>query len=133
MMNQLESTIWKTVRAINRCWTCGDLSELPKLMEFFHDTMVAVTPTDKLRLEGGKACFEAWAGFCRRAKITCWKETDPKVQVYGDSAVVTYYYHLSLEIEGREMAMAGRDMFVLIKENDKWMVVADQFSPFPNP
>jgi hypothetical protein len=130
-MNQLELAIWRTVQAINRCWTCGDLSELPKLKAFFHDTMVAITPTDRLRLEGQKACFDGWAGFCRRAKITCWRETDPKIQVYGDSAVVTYYYHLSLEIEGREMEMAGRDMFVLIRENENWIAVADQFSPFP--
>lgn len=130
-MNELESTIWKTVQAINRCWTCGDLSELSKLKTFFHDTMVAITPTDKLRLEGKRACFDGWAGFCRRTEITSWKETDPKVQVYGDSAVVTYYYHLSLEIEGQKMDMAGRDMLVLIKEDEKWIAVADQFSPFP--
>ena len=130
-MNQVESTIWETVQAINRCWTRGDLSELPKLKAFFHDTMVAITPTDKLRLEGKRACFDGWAGFCRRAQIICWKETDPKIQVYGDSAVVTYYYHLSLEFEGQEMDMAGRDMFVLIKEEKKWIAVADQFSPFP--
>jgi ketosteroid isomerase-like protein len=133
MMNQLESTIWNTVQAINRCWTCGDLSELEKLNAYFHDSMVAITPTDKLRLDGKRACFEGWAGFCRQAKIICWKETDPKIQVYGDTAVVTYYYHLSLEIEGRNMDMSGRDMLVLIKENDKWRVVADQFSPFPQP
>lgn len=131
MMNLMEATIWDTVQAINRCWTCGDLNELPKLNEYFHDSMVAITPTDKLRLEGKKACFDAWAGFCRRAKITCWKETDPIIQIYGDSAVVTYYYHLSLEIGGQKADMAGRDMFVLIKEDDRWMAVADQFSSFP--
>jgi hypothetical protein len=130
-MNQVESTIWQTIQALNRCWTCGDLSELPKLNDFFHDSMVAITPTDKLRLEGKMACFDGWAGFCRRAIITYWKETDPKIQVYGDSAVVTYYYQLSLEMEGQNMDMAGRDMFVLIKEDEQWMVVADQFSPFP--
>jgi ketosteroid isomerase-like protein len=130
-MNQPESTIWESVQAINRCWTCGDLSELPKLKEFFHDSMVAITPTDKCRLEGKKACFDSWAEFCRSAKITSWWETDPKIQVYGCASVVTYYYHLSLEIGGQKMDMAGRDMFVLIKENEKWLAVANQFSSFP--
>jgi ketosteroid isomerase-like protein len=53
------------------------------------------------------------------------------IQIYGDSAVVTYCYHMSFEIRGQKADMDGRDMFVLIKENDKWMAVADQFSSFP--
>jgi len=32
---------------------------------------------------------------------------------------------------GQTIKMMGRDMFVFIKENDKWWAVADQFSPCP--
>jgi ketosteroid isomerase-like protein len=32
---------------------------------------------------------------------------------------------------GQEMAMKGRDMFFLVREEDRWLVVADQFSPEP--
>lgn len=130
-MNQLESTIWQTIQEMNHCWTCGDQSELPKLNEFFHDSMVAISPTDRFRIEGKKACFEAWAEFSRNVNITSWKEEDPKIQIYGDTAVVTYYYQVCFEIRGQKTDMGGRDMLVLIKENKKWTVVADQFSTFP--
>ena len=130
-MNPSELAIWRTIQAMNHCWTCGDAFQLARLKEYFHDSMVAITPTDRLRIEGKKACFEAWAAFCRIAKIMSWKEIDPKIQLYGDTAVVTYYFQMSFEMGGQKVDMGGRDMFILIKENEKWIAVADQFSPFP--
>jgi hypothetical protein len=32
---------------------------------------------------------------------------------------------------GRTIALSGRDMFFLIREQDRWWVVADQFSSTP--
>jgi hypothetical protein len=29
--------------------------------------------------------------------------------------------------------MGGRDMLVLVREDGRWWVVADQFSPYPGP
>jgi hypothetical protein len=132
-MTPSELAIWETIQAMNLCWTCGDSSELARLNEYFHDSMVAITQTDKLRLEGKQACFDGWTNFSRNANITAWKEIDPKIEIYGDTAVVTYYFQISFEMGGQKLDQAGRDMLVLIKENEKWIVVADQFSPFPTP
>ena len=131
MMNQVEREIWETIRAMNRCWTSGDPSELAKLSEYFHATMVAITPTDRLRIEGKQACFNGWADFSRSAKIAFWKEIDPDIRIYNDAAVVTYYFEMAFEMKGEEVQMGGRDMFVLIKEKGKWIAVADQYSPYP--
>lgn len=67
------------------------------------------------------------------AKVHRWEEIDPKVQIYGDSAVVTYYFDMTFEMGGQLIEMGGRDMFVFVKENGKWWAVADQFSPYPQP
>ena len=68
------------------------------------------------------------------AKNHSWKELEPKVQVYGAGkfAVVTYYFDMSFDMGGRTINMKGRDMLSLVNENGKWLVVSDQFSPFPN-
>jgi len=44
-MNQAELKVWKTIQDMNHCWTCGNPSELEKLNGYFHDLMVAITPT----------------------------------------------------------------------------------------
>jgi hypothetical protein len=32
---------------------------------------------------------------------------------------------------GRTFKLEGRDMFSLVKEDGRWRVVSDQFSPYP--
>lgn len=120
--------IWATARAMNDAWTKGDPDDLAK---FFHRDMVAVTATDRLRVEGGAACIAAWKAFSNAARIHRWEELDPMIHVYGDSAVVAYYFDLSFDMGGQTIEMGGRDMFFFVRENGRWWAAADQFSPYP--
>jgi hypothetical protein len=65
------------------------------------------------------------------AKIHSWKQIDPKIQIYGNTAVVTYYFEISFERGGQKIDFAGRDMYVFIMEGNRWLAVADHFSPNP--
>jgi hypothetical protein len=38
---------------------------------------------------------------------------------------------MSFDMAGQTVTMGGRDMFVMVKEDGKWWVVADQFSAYP--
>jgi hypothetical protein len=51
-MDQKEQEVWECVQAMNRYWTCGSLQELERLNDYFHEAMVAITPVDRLRIEG---------------------------------------------------------------------------------
>jgi ketosteroid isomerase-like protein len=55
------------------------------------------------------------------------------VQIYasGKSAVVTYLFSVTFVLGGLKQTMQARDMFFLVKKGQKWLVVADQFSPEP--
>jgi hypothetical protein len=120
--------VWETLRSLNDCWTRGDGKDL---INYFHKNMVAITPTDRDRLEGRKACVAGWSGFASRARIRHWEELDPQIAIHGNTAIVTYYYDMSFEMDGQSIYTGGRDMFVFVKEDGKWWAVADQFSPFP--
>lgn len=124
----VKQEIWATVRAMNDAWTKGNPDDLAK---FFHQDMVAITATDRKRLDGGSACIAGWKGFATAAKIHHWEEIDPVIHVYGSSAVVAYYFDMSFDMGGQKINMGGRDMFFFVKENGKWLAVADQFSPYP--
>jgi ketosteroid isomerase-like protein len=124
----IKQEIWATVRAMNDAWTKGDPDELSR---FFHRDMVAVTPTDRRRLEGGAACIAGWKGFCDAARIHRWEEIDPVIKVFGDSAVVAYYFDMSFDMGGKTLHSSGRDLFFFVREGERWWAVADQFSPYP--
>lgn len=116
------------VKALNETWTKGAAHELD---HYFHPHMVAITATDRDILRGRQACLASWETFSRAATIHQWTERDMDVKVHGDTAVVTYYFDMSFDIQVRTIRLGGRDMFVLVKENGRWWAVADQFSPFP--
>ncbi len=124
----VKGEVWTTLRSLNDAWTKGDASDLDA---FFHHDMVAITATDRERIEGREACVASWKAFADTAKIHHWKEIDPQIRLYGNTAVVTYYFDMSFDLGGRTIEMGGRDMFVFIKEEGKWLAVADQFSPYP--
>ena len=124
----VEREIWATLRALNDAWTQGrpDL-----LANYFHARMIAITPVDRLRRDGAVACVAGWKGFADVARIFRWQEFDPLIQVYGDAAVASYYYEIDYEMGGQRTVQSGRDLFFLVRENGRWQVVADQFSPYP--
>ncbi len=119
-------TVWQTVKALNFSWTQGYPADLAR---YFHKDTVAITPADRLRLKGRDACIAARASFRETARIRRWQEFDQSVGVYGDAAVVTYYYEVDCEIEGQHVKLEGRDMFTLVKNGGEWFAVADQFPP----
>ena len=129
--SQIKDDVWQTIRSLNRVWTVEGNAE--KLKDYFHKSMVAITPTDRLRREGRDSCIAGWKAFMDTAKIHYWKEVDPKIDIYGDGkfAVVTYYFDMSFDMNGETITMGGRDMLALVHEDGRWQVVADQFSPYP--
>ncbi|MCD4751916.1 MAG: nuclear transport factor 2 family protein, partial [Anaerolineaceae bacterium] len=130
--NKTQGQIWEMIQEMNRKWTVENNTDA--LKNYFHKDMVAITPADFRRIEGGENCVAGWKNFTNNTKIHFWKETEPKVQVYGEGkfAVVTYYFDMSFDMGEQTINMKGRDMFSLVNENEKWLVVADQYSQFPN-
>ena len=132
-MNQtkIKEDVWSTIKALNRLWTVENRPD--ELAQYFHKEMVAISPTDRLRLEGREACVAAWKKFTQAAKIHSWKELDPKIELFKNNtlAIVTYYFDMSFEMGGQSIKMGGRDMFALVCEEGRWWVVSDQFSPYP--
>ena len=130
-MDKIQMEIWETVLKINRLWTKENKAE--ELKNYFHKDMVVLNPVDRERIIGGDACVAAWKNFTDNTKNIKWEEKEPDIRVHGGGrfAVVTYYFDMSYEMNGKFIEMNGRDMFVMLKENDKWYAVADEFSPIP--
>lgn len=121
--------IWGTISLINKLWAVDKKPE--KLRDYFHSEMVAFTGGQRGRIEGRDACVAAWKSFADAATIHAWRETDPKIQIYGNTAIATYYYEITFDLDGKRYEEGGRDLLVLVRENGKWLVVADHYSPYP--
>ncbi len=119
------------IRAMNQAWTTGWHEE--DFRQYIHENAVAVVPSAPGRLEGRDAYVAGWKGFALAATIHSWEESDHLVEVYAGNrcSVVTYFFTIDFTMGGIRQTMQGRDMFFLVKEGKRWLVVADQYSPEP--
>jgi hypothetical protein len=130
-IEKIKEEIWQFIQEMNRLWTSDGKAE--ELKNYFHEKMIVLNPMDKFRLEGSERCVQGWVNFAKTAVIHYWNEKDPEIVVYnnGTVAVVTYYYDMSYEMNERTIKSEGRDLFFLVKENNRWWIVADEFSEYP--
>ena len=119
------------IREMNRCWT--ETWDEAAFSRFIHPDAVAIAPATPGVLEGKDAYIAGWRAFVTAAAIHAWDESGHRVQFFcrGSCAVVTYFFTIRYTLGGQEVTMKGRDMFTLVKQGGRWLVVSDQFSPEP--
>lgn len=129
--SQVQKEVWETVQDLNKTWAVD--GDFDKLEEFFHENIIAISPSNRERLEGKKVCVAAWRTFAQSVEIKYWNEISPEIIMYNDDtvAVVSYYYDISYKQRGRSFDTTGRDLFTFIKEDGRWQAIANHFSPFP--
>lgn len=121
---------WATVQAVNRAWAVQ--RSLDSLRPHIHPRFVGIYPGGE-RLEGQEAVLASYAGFLGAATVNWLREERPTIQVYGNGrfAVITYVYDMEYVQGGRTIPTSGHDMYVLVREGERWLVVAQQFQPLP--
>lgn len=127
----LALSAWKTVETVNNLWTME--RNVEAMAEFFHPDMVFINPQQKERILSRERILEGYRQYVDQLESGRMIAIDPLVQLYnqGRSAVVTYYYDLVQRMQGKSERFRGRDMYFLVREGEKWLCVADQFSPDP--
>lgn len=68
-------------------------------------------------------CIKSYKDFIGNAVIHEYKESDPAVSVFAYTAIVKYKFDITYEMNGKTYKEAGRDLFVMIKEEERWQAV----------
>src|SRR5713226_8717749 len=105
---------------MNDAWVKG---EFEQLSSFFREDIAMVHPDFVQRTEGREACVASYMDFARQAAILDFKLGEPSIDVFGNTAVATYAYEISYEMGGERFKDTGRDLFVFIRQNDRWQAV----------
>ncbi|MFY9558273.1 MAG: nuclear transport factor 2 family protein [Blastocatellia bacterium] len=108
------------IKQINDAWVHGRLEQLASL---FNEEIVMVHPDFIQRTEGRAACVASYEDFCKQATVRDFKINNPGIDVFGNTAIATYSYEIEYEMGGERFNDAGRDVFVLVRDNDRWQAV----------
>ena len=120
MLAAERQTIRQCVRDINDAWRTGNTADLNRL---FHADMVIVGPGYQELGRGRETCVRSYEDFVRSAVIHEYTESEPGIEVWGNTAVATYAWKIAYEQKGMVSREQGHDQFVFTREPDGWRAV----------
>ncbi len=112
--------ILELIERLNDTWVKGSPEQLAS---FFREDIAMVNPDFTNRTEGREACVASYVDFCSQAKINDFTLGETSIDVFGHTAIATYTYEIGYEMGGEQFSDSGRDLFVFIRENDRWQAV----------
>ncbi len=108
------------IKSINQAWLQDRVEEL---QQFFHPDVVMVKPGLSDRVEGRDACIKTYEDFIAHATIREYRESEATVDLFGDTAVAIYQFHMLYEMTGETFRESGRDLFVFARTGNTWLAV----------
>jgi len=111
----------KQVKAFNQ----GHVDEL---LDFFYPDIVGFSSTKHERISGLQAMRETFEYYLHEAEKLEYHISEPTVQVFGETAILTYYWLVKLIDGTKAQEVKGRGSHVYVRLNGSWKIVHEHFS-----
>ncbi len=79
--------------------------------------------TRKFERQTIEFCDRSEAGFITKIQEPQWEAKDLKIDVFGEVAIATFYFHSSFRVHGDLKQGIGRQTIVFVKTADGWRIV----------
>ncbi|MGA2667345.1 MAG: nuclear transport factor 2 family protein [Ignavibacteria bacterium] len=119
-LTSAQQEIWQVIQKINNAWSENRTEELHQY--FYKDFVIVGTDLHPLA-KGRDACIKSYKDFVSEAVVHEYKESDPVIDIFDDTAVAGYKFDITYEMKGKTYIEDGRDLFVFINGNGKWLAV----------
>jgi ketosteroid isomerase-like protein len=117
--NDDNEAIRRLISGVSEAWLAGDAS---RLNQYFHGRMTINGPDLQELGAGREACVKSYEDFIRETAILEYEESEPKINLYGSTAVVVCLWKITYEMKGQKHRDEGRDLLVLVRHEGSWLV-----------
>jgi len=112
-------------RAMVRDFNAGRISQL---LRHFHPRVVGFSSTRQERISGRAAMKKTFDYYRQASSRIKYQVSKPQVQLFGDTAIATFYWTVELGTGRPRDVIRGRGSHVLARERGKWAIVHEHFS-----
>jgi len=110
--------VWAIVKEFNEACVRGDGFE--RLASAVAEDIVFIPPGFAGRIQGRERLLGLFTETCSGVKIHEMKESAEQIDVFGDTAVVSYRYDTVWETRGRRNTQEGREILVFCRSDGAW-------------
>jgi len=119
MPEPVTQPIRAVLAALTAAWRAGRTKDISALL---HPSVVFVRPGFAGRAEGPAACVATYDEFLTAALVLRYEESEPSVDVFGDTAVASFRWEMAWEIGGQRSEESGHDLYVLVRTEGRWLI-----------
>ncbi len=101
---------------------------IDRLLEFFDPGITGFSSTKHMRLGSLGELRKTFEFYQRQGSKIDYLISDPLVNIYGDTAIVTFYWIVRLRNGKKRRPIEGRGTHVYHKIDGSWKVVHEHFS-----
>ncbi len=108
----------------------GDFNagKIERLLAHFHPRVVGFSSTRQERIAGRSAVRKTFSYYRQASSRIKFNISKPRVQVFDDVAVATFYWSVELGSGRPRHAIQGRGTHVFIHQGREWKIVHEHFS-----
>ena len=103
----------------------GDINGL---LNYFYPDIVGFSSTKHERISGHQAMRETFEFYLHQADEMEYEFSEPTVQVFGETAITTFYWKVRLTTGGHSQEVKGRGSHVYAHVDGEWKIVHEHFS-----
>jgi ketosteroid isomerase-like protein len=122
--DEVADEIRAVLATINGAWLSTNLEAVETaLQSCFHRDMVIKGGDLETAAEGRKACVRSYIDFIDQAKISEFKQDEPDIRIFGNTAIASYSWRIGYSMGGKDYDEKGWDIFAFMREDGKWLAV----------
>jgi uncharacterized protein DUF4440 len=119
-VEQHREEIRRLVTTINDAWSQGRPEELH---QYFDDQMVIRGRAFQEMSRGREACVRSYIDFLNAATVERFQLGEPEIDLHGDTAVATYPWEMTYQLQGKTYTESGHDLFVFSHGSGAWRAI----------
>ena len=125
-----QAEVWRAVEALNQAFAANDAQ---RYFDLIDEEITVLIPSSPYRIDGIVDDREEFEFGLREgySQVGYFQELQPKIQVFGEVAVVTYYSRGSYGPEGKARTLYLKETDVLVKKDGLWKFIHIHVSATP--
>lgn len=118
------SAAGETILAMERAiWDAFEKGDTGPIEDYFSESITVLGSGAAYRTTGKRAVLKSLNDMLASVKFTGHQILDPKIEVHGGTAILTYYYTQSMQAGGQMMTETGKITTIFADEDGTWRVV----------
>ena len=110
------------------CAKAFNKKNLAEILDFFHEDISGFSSTEHDRFRGKEELKKTFEYYLTEAESVTYEIIDPQASHYDDTAILSFYWRVTLRSGSRRMEIPGRGTHVFQLINDQWKIVHEHFS-----